>query len=516
MKKILATALCLSCLGAMNAQKAVLDQAQKLSGKLDKVADARNLIKDAMNNPETANDARTYFVAGKIELDAFDEGFKKLSINPDDPAVNKVDMGNQLVNGFNYFMMAFPKDSLPNEKGQVKPKYSKDMASRLSGHHADYFKFGGELYNTQHFYPDAYDAFMIYGDIPGYDWSSKDTKLVSDTTLALAYYYAGISAYSGNQLKDAIKALKKARKKGITDPQSYVYEIASWQNLASKDSTLETVSKKEIEDIALDGYNAFGIRQPLFINSLASTYVEDNQFDKAFDLVNKQINATPDESFLYALRAWIYDRNGKDQDALEDYIKGASFDNANVETLNRAARKLYSHGTVVWNAIDGEDGAAKRADVKTKYWDKALEFVTRALEIDPGNPESEKILDSVDYVLSLNYPDYAEKRKEKEKKLNDDAESDSEEIRKEKEKKLNDDKKRQALIKKYGKTMVENCYNNNVIVGMPIDLIKAVQDPYIIKIEANYFWFRVKNPWGGNADIRVNKKTGKVDKIKLF
>lgn len=30
-----------------------------------------------MNNPETANDVRTYYTAGKIEFDAFDEGFKK-------------------------------------------------------------------------------------------------------------------------------------------------------------------------------------------------------------------------------------------------------------------------------------------------------------------------------------------------------------------------------------------------------------------------------------------------------
>ena len=96
------------------------------------------------------------------------------------------------------------------------------------------------------------------------------------------------------------------------------------------------------------------------------------------------------------------------------------------------------------------------------------------------------------------------------------AESDPEKIRKEKENKLNDDKKRQALIKKYGKTMVENCYKKNIMVGMPIDLIKAVLDPYIIKIGKNYFWFRVQNPWGGNSDIRVNRKTGKVDKLKLF
>ena len=398
MKKFLTLALCIASIGAMNAQKATVDQAKKLSGKLDKVAEARTLIKQAMANPETAQDAGTYYIAGKIEFDAFDEGFKKRAINPDDPSVNKLDMGNQLVNGFNYFLEAFPLDSVPNEKGQVKPKYSKDMASKISGHHNDYFSYGGELYNNKRYYPDAYNAFMIFGDIPSYAWAAKETQLVPDTTLALAYYYAGISAYSGNNVADALKALQKARKKGITDPQALVYEIACWQNLASQDSTLEAASKKAIEEIASDGYKSFGIQQPLFINNLASTLVEDERYADALALVNGQLAQTPNEPMLYSLRAWINDRKGDDEAALADYKKGASFDNADVETLNRAARKLYLHGTQIWNDIEGQD-PAKRMEVKTEYWDKAKELLDRALALDPGNPDSEQILDSVNYAL---------------------------------------------------------------------------------------------------------------------
>ena len=139
MKKILTFALCLAAAGSISAQKQVVDQANKLAGKNDKITEARDLIKQAAANPETQNDARTYFVAGKIEFDAFDNSFKKQMINPKDPSVNPLEMGEQLLNGYQEFLKALSLDSVPNAKGEIKPKFSKDIASKINGHFNDYF-----------------------------------------------------------------------------------------------------------------------------------------------------------------------------------------------------------------------------------------------------------------------------------------------------------------------------------------------------------------------------------------
>lgn len=56
MKKILTFALCLAAAGSISAQKQVVDQANKLAGKNDKITEARDLIKQAAANPETQND----------------------------------------------------------------------------------------------------------------------------------------------------------------------------------------------------------------------------------------------------------------------------------------------------------------------------------------------------------------------------------------------------------------------------------------------------------------------------
>lgn len=53
MNRFLSLALCLAAIGSVSAQKANVDQAAKLSGKTDQLNQARNLIKQAMENPET-------------------------------------------------------------------------------------------------------------------------------------------------------------------------------------------------------------------------------------------------------------------------------------------------------------------------------------------------------------------------------------------------------------------------------------------------------------------------------
>jgi tetratricopeptide (TPR) repeat protein len=398
MKKILTLALCLTAVGSMSAQKENVDQAAKMSGKIDKIADARALINQAKENPATANDVRTYYVAGKLEFDAFDEAFKKRAINPDDPAVNTLDMGTELINGYNEFLKALPLDSVPNEKGQIKPKHSKDMVSKINGHHNDYFNYGGEMFNNKHYYPEAYNAFMIYGDIPSQPWADKAVKAVPDSMVALAYHYAGIGAFSGNDLNAALKAFEKARNAGITDPQNYVYEIACWQNLVLRDSTLENKAKTEIENVARDGYEKFGISNPLFINNLVNSLLQQSRYDDVVALIGNQLDKTPDQAFLYGLRGYVYDRKGDDEASLADYRKAASIETADIETLKNAAKKIYTTGTEKWNAIEGNQPEA-RNDVKVNYFEAAKAIAERAQQMDPADSDVQYILENINYAL---------------------------------------------------------------------------------------------------------------------
>ena len=100
MKKFVALTLCVAAAGSMMAQKQTVEQAKKLSGKFEKLEEARGLIQQAMQNPETSQDAHTYFVAGDLEFSAFDNGIKKGMIKPDDPSADPIALGYELLNGY--------------------------------------------------------------------------------------------------------------------------------------------------------------------------------------------------------------------------------------------------------------------------------------------------------------------------------------------------------------------------------------------------------------------------------
>lgn len=400
MKKILTLALCAAAIGTVSAQKATVDMAAKLSGKNAQIEDARRLVNEAASNPETQNDARTYYVGGKIEYDAFDNSFKKQMINPQDASINPVEMGKQLINGYNMFIKALSLDSVPNAKGEIKPKYSKDIASKVSGHFNDYFNAGGTFYNEQKFYPEAYEAFMIYGKMPKQHWASKDVKATPDSVTNTAFFNAGISAWQGQQLEAAAGAFREARLNNSDNVQNYIYEIACWQNLASQDSTKVENAKTQIYEIAGMGHDRFGIAQPIFFNNLINSLVLEGQLDEALSMVDNAIAENSDNASLYGLRGYVNDRRENDEASVQDYKKAASFSNTDFETLKNAAKKIFKVGTQKWNNIERAT-PEERSQIKTEYFQYAKDITDRAKAMEQGKSDSDLnyLIDNIDYAL---------------------------------------------------------------------------------------------------------------------
>lgn len=401
MNRFLTIALCLAAVGTAGAQKANVDQANKLAGKTDQLKQARELIQQAMNNPETQNDARTYFVAGKIEFDAYDNATKAQMINPDDPSAKPAVMADELMNGYKYFLKALPLDSLPNEKGQVKPKYSKDILNKIAGHANDFFTAGANYFNEKMYYPQAYEAFVTYGDLPASGMMGKAAGLIPAEQIATAYFNAGLSAYSGNNVEKSAEAFKKARQSGYEQPESYIYEIACWQTVAQNDESRSKEAQDHIMEVAKAGNEKFGLEQPIFINNMINSLVIDGQIDEALSQLNAVISANPDNAGLLGLRGYVYDRAENDDASEADYRKAASMPDVDFETLKNASKKIFRIGTKKWDGIEGAsaEAAQARKDVKSNYFDVAKQIADKAGTMKADDSDLQNLLDSINYVL---------------------------------------------------------------------------------------------------------------------
>ncbi|MDE6754020.1 MAG: hypothetical protein K2J82_05330 [Muribaculaceae bacterium] len=401
MNRLMIFALCLASVGTMGAQKLNVEQAAKLSGKADQLNQARELIQKAMENPETKDDAKTYYTAGKIEFDAFDNATKTKMINPNDPAANAVTMADELIKGYNYFLQALPLDSVPNEKGQVKPKFSKDIVNKIAGHQADFFTAGASYFNEKMYYPQAFDAFMIYGNLPESGMLGKLAALIDPSQVATAFFNAGLSAYSGNEVEKSAEAFKKARLAGYAQPEAYIYEIACWQAVAQRDSSREKEAQSKIYEIAKAGHEKFGLEQPLFINNMINSMVVDGNVEEALSQLNAIIAENPDNAALYGLRGYVYDREGKDAESEADYRKAVTLQNVDFDTLKNASKKIFRIGTTKWNEIEGAsaEATAARQNVKTKYFEAAKAIAEQAKAMNADDNDLRNVIESIDYAL---------------------------------------------------------------------------------------------------------------------
>ncbi len=393
MKKILMLALCAATVSGAFAQKQAVADAKKLSGKIDKIEEARELIQGAMKNVETSNAAETYYVAGNIEWDAYDKARALQMINPEDPAVDPAAMATQLLNGYNYFLQALPLDSLPNEKGQVKPKYSKNIHSKIAAHSQEFFTAGANAFNNKKYYPEAYEAFMIYANTPG-----------EGIDRATAYFNAGLGAYSGNQVEKAAEAFRQARLNGYDSDEAYIYELACWQSMAKNDPSLEATAQEHIYEIAQAGNEKFGVEKPIFLSNLVNCLVSQNKIDDAIALVGENIAANPDAANLYSLRAFVENRKGDVEAAEADYRKVASMENADFESLKNTCIFMLKRGQELWSEVQGttaEDNA-KRQNAYENYWQWANSVGDKAASINPNDPELNNVLDNLEYLLELN------------------------------------------------------------------------------------------------------------------
>lgn len=397
MKKLFIIALCAAAIGSASAQKANVDGAKKLAGKVDKIGDARNMLKEAKANPETQTQPNTYIIAADVEYKAYDALKKNLGladVNSEPAKVAEMDA---------YLLTAYPEilAAIQNASNDPKGKAEGEIQKRLEKYVQDYFQAGADFFNTKQF-DKAYDAFMIYGDIPALPVMAGKVN-IPDSVRATAYYNAGLSGWSVPDLPKAAKAFKAARLAGYDNPDSYIYELACWQNMMQKDSTLIAEGQQDIFDTSKAGYEKFGLGQPVFLNNMVNVLVEQNKIDEALTLLNQLISQTPAPA-LYGLRGFVNDRKGNDKESEEDYRMAASMDGVDFETLVNAGKKIFRLGQELWNKIEGTspEANAQRENVRTNYFEAARSIADKAQSIAPENTAGsglDYLIENINYML---------------------------------------------------------------------------------------------------------------------
>ena len=395
MKRVLLTvALCVAA-SASFAQKKVVNEAQSIAkGSNADFGEARTLIKGALENPETKDDAKTWYVAGFIEDQQFNAERAKqiLGQQPNEPV-----MYEALYGILPYFQKAYELDQLPNEKGKVKPKYTKDIKSILSANHVYLFN-GGAYYFDKQEYKKAYDFFNQYVEISELPMFAVTQTAEKDSTFMTVQFYAAAAASLAKDSRLAIAALERA--KNTPYRQYDVYQYLCYEYGEARTAQDSVMLEKTFEE----GMQVFP-DSAFFLNNLINTYIYSNRNEKALEMLNVAIQKNPNDANLYNVMGRVYETGLKDYANAEKNFQIALEKDPNLtDALSNIGRIYYNQGVNKLseaNMINDSKKYQEELSMAKDLFKKALPYYKKAHEAEPEKMDNMIALRGIYYNLNM-------------------------------------------------------------------------------------------------------------------
>jgi tetratricopeptide (TPR) repeat protein len=397
MKKLgLTLGLCLIASVSFGQKKAVSEALKLAKDSKPNFAEARTNIKGALEHDETKNDAKTWYTAGQIEdLQFTVENTKQMIGQQPNEAV----MYDALMNVYPYFKKAYELDNLPDAKGKIKPKYTKDIRSTLKANLA-YYLNGGAYFFEQKDYKKSFDFFDQYIEIADSKLMKEGAKpeaetALVDSTYIFANYYAAIAASQLNDHSIAIEAMKRASKIDYKRNDMLQYLAEEYKNLN------DTLNFQKTLEEGLSIYP----KEPYFILNLVSIYINAGQNDKAIEYINTAIVNDPTNAQLYDVAGRVYESGLKDYaKAEESFLKAIELDGENADSQSNLGRIYFNRGVTQLDEANNIADVKKYNEEKEKakeLFRKALPYFEKAYQLNPDASDNKIALRSIYYNLDM-------------------------------------------------------------------------------------------------------------------
>ena len=120
MKKFSILGLCLFAGFSMSAQMDLMKDVERTvkSGNFS-YTDLKPQLDQITQNAETKDNVKAWKLAGEAAFANYDALFLKVQMGQD---VDKKEIGNSIIDGYNYMISALPLDTIVDAKGKVKTK----------------------------------------------------------------------------------------------------------------------------------------------------------------------------------------------------------------------------------------------------------------------------------------------------------------------------------------------------------------------------------------------------------
>lgn len=390
-KQLVAAAAILMGVISMPAQPQVLKDAERAMKGGKAPAEVVALITPAFSNPETKEMAQTYYIPGKAMFNEFDELFTKKQFNalPENGAII---MADDLLGGYGFFMQALALDSVPDNKGKIKTKYSKEIVNTLGGHYGDFHEAALAYWEVQNYNGayNAWDAFLTIVQDPRF--VRQLPQVPADSVVGEIAFNQGIAAWQAENLPNALASFQLAKSKGYSKKQVYDYSLAVAAGMEDKDATFA---------IASEALPIYGKEDPTYIGYIIDYYLQSKEFDKAFNMIDQAIANDPTNSQYYLVKGILYDNQDKKAEAKATFAKAIELDDTNWQAIFQYGRALCEEAYALSDSAP-TNPAESEAFYNNKIvplFKEAADYLERSWSLNNDNTEALRYLENVYYNL---------------------------------------------------------------------------------------------------------------------
>ncbi len=376
---------------ALSAQMQVLKDAERAMKDGQDPQVVVEMITPAFTNPETAQLAQTYFIPGKAMFKQYDDLFAMKQFNKL-PENGDLVMANDLLNGYGYYMTALPLDSVPNAKGKIKTKYSKEIISTICGHYMDYNSAAVAFWEAKEYF-NAYRAWDVFFEIIKNPVFAKDiNNAPADSILGEIYYNQALAAWQADSLEHSLNAFYNAKKVGYNKKQLYDYSLAVATNLKDAEA---------VKALAEEANALYGKEDPNYFGLIINYYLQKEDLATAHAVIDQAIANDPTIAQYYLVKGIIYDNQGEIDNALDMFRKAAELNSADSQILYNLGRGICNKAYAL------NDQAPTSPDEYNAYYESKIKplfleaagYLEQAWQLDNDNVDALNYLENVYYNL---------------------------------------------------------------------------------------------------------------------
>lgn len=395
MKKLVFTlSLCLLASVTFGQKKLLNDVKKDIKDNSPNITAARASIQEVLNNEETKNWAEAWYTAGLVENKQYD--MEKVKIIGGQTSNDQV-MYKALDAVYPFFVKAYELDNLPDEKGKIKPKYTKDIRAVMKANRVEYVNAGTYFYNAQN-WQKSYDNFMMFLEMPELPMMQGEIfePMEDDSAVLLQIqYYAALAALGIPDHDAAVKALTNLKPTGYE--QEKVYQLLTEEYQRAGDTA-------NYHRMLEEGHQMFPTNS-FFILNLINIALEAEDSSKALQYLLSAIENTGDDPFLYNILGQVY-REIEDYDnsivSLKKAIELDSFDADIYAQLGYTYFMIAEKTRLKSEEIEKENRGKSEAMYQESLgqYKEAIPYYEKAIQLDPKNNNAITNLRFIFYITN--------------------------------------------------------------------------------------------------------------------